>query len=151
MTAVSKGRLLWIEGGNLYFKFHKDVQILESTTTTHNQTLNKYMKKQQVTNAEMVHCRCCCLSLVSSSSVLAAEPGSGSNVAVGAGISRNSGPDTGPGSGPGKASGEKKTLGQQSLAQQIPRWKGEECGSCGGFSNDQALKVFMLSSLFFNE
>ena len=102
------------------------------------------MKKQQVTNAEIVHCRCCCLSLVSSSSVLAAEPGSGSNVAVGAGISRNSGPDACSGGSRGKASGEQETLGQESLAQQIPRGQGQECDSCG-IRNDQALNVKMCS------
>ena len=144
MSAVTKGRPLRIEGGNLYFKFHKDVQILESTTT-HNQMLNKYIVHVETTSNTCWNgtCNWCCLvwvSVVSSSSILAAVPGSGSNVGVG--VSRNSGPDAGPGGACGKASGEQSTLGQKTLAQQIPGGQGQECDSCG-IRNDQALNVKM--------
>ena len=70
---------------------------------------------------------------VVSLSVLAAEPCSGSSV----GVSSNICPDSGPGSGPSNASREQETLGEQRLAQQIPRGKGQECSS-SGIRNDQA-------------
>ena len=98
--------------------------------------LNEYIKKQQVTNAEMVEYVDVSVSVsVVSLSVLAAEPCSGSSVGVG--VSSNICPDSGPGSGPSNASREQKTLGQQRLAQQIPRGKGQECSS-SGIRNDQA-------------
>ena len=96
--------------------------------------LNEYIKKQQVTNAEMVEYVDVSVSVsVVSLSVLAAEPCSGSSV----GVSSNICPDSGPGSGPSNASREQETLGQQRLAQQIPRGKGQECSS-SGIRNDQA-------------
>ena len=71
---------------------------------------------------------------VVSLSVLAAEPCSGSSVGVG--VSSNICPDSGPGGASDNSSREQETLGQQRLAQQIPRGQGQECGS-SGIRNDQ--------------
>ena len=100
--------------------------------------LNKYIKKQQVTNAEMVdYVDVSVLVSVVSLAVLAAEPCSGSSVGVG--VSSDVCSDSGSGSGPSNASGEQETLGQQGLRQKIPRGQTEECSS-SGIGNDQALK-----------